>query len=79
MERPSQCISPMRWPRRALAKPGAFYDALEVNDSAVDVMGDDQLKVIVRELVEKVGRSVSVNCPDRLSDRYPKTARREQH
>ena len=29
----------------------AFYDALEVNDSAVKVLGDDTLKTIARELV----------------------------
>jgi type I restriction enzyme R subunit len=30
----------------------AFYDALEVNDSAVAVLGDATLKIIARELVE---------------------------
>ena len=32
----------------------AFYDALGVNDSAVQVLGDDTLKTIARELVEMV-------------------------
>lgn len=31
----------------------AFYDALEVNDSAVKILGDDVLKGIARELVQK--------------------------
>ena len=32
----------------------AFYDALATNESAVQVLGDEQLKVIARELVETV-------------------------
>src|SRR5205807_1830460 len=32
----------------------AFYDALEVNDSAVKVLGDATLKLIARELVTSV-------------------------
>lgn len=39
----------------------AFYDALEVNDSAVMVLGDDTLKLIAQELVEKVRQSVSID------------------
>ncbi|MBU4445565.1 DUF3387 domain-containing protein, partial [bacterium] len=39
----------------------AFYDALEVNDSAVKVMGDEALKFIAQELVKAVKRSVSVD------------------
>lgn len=39
----------------------AFYDALEVNDSAVKVLGDETLRTIARELVEKVRNSVSVD------------------
>ena len=39
----------------------AFYDALEVNDSAVKVLGDETLQTIARELVEKVRNSVSVD------------------
>jgi type I restriction enzyme R subunit len=39
----------------------AFYDALEVNDSAVKVLGDETLKTIVHELVEAVRRSVSID------------------
>lgn len=39
----------------------AFYDALEVNDSAVKVLGDDTLKAIAHELLEAVRRSVSID------------------
>ncbi len=39
----------------------AFYDALEVNDSAVKVLGDETLKTIARELVEAVRRNVTID------------------
>lgn len=39
----------------------AFYDALETNDSAVAVLGDDTLKTIARELVETVRRNATVD------------------
>jgi type I restriction enzyme R subunit len=39
----------------------AFYDALEVNDSAVKVLGDETLRTIARELVEAVRRNVSID------------------
>ncbi|MCE5206934.1 MAG: type I restriction endonuclease subunit R [Chloroflexi bacterium] len=39
----------------------AFYDALEVNDSAVKVLGDDTLKGIARELVQTVRGNVSID------------------
>jgi len=39
----------------------AFYDALEVNDSAVKVLGDETLKEIARELVETVRRNVTID------------------
>jgi type I restriction enzyme R subunit len=39
----------------------AFYDALEVNDSAVKVLGDETLKLIARELVETVRRNVTID------------------
>ncbi|MDV6318681.1 type I restriction endonuclease subunit R [Chromohalobacter sp. HP20-39] len=47
----------------------AFYDALEINDSAVQVMGDDTLKLIARELVDKVRSSVSVDWTQRENAR----------
>ena len=39
----------------------AFYDALEVSDSAVKVLGDDILKTIARELVESVKNSITID------------------
>jgi type I restriction enzyme R subunit len=39
----------------------AFYDALEVNDSAVQVLGDEKLKIIAQELVTAVKRSVTID------------------
>ena len=39
----------------------AFYDALETNDSAVQVLGDETLRDIARELVEIVRRNVTID------------------
>ena len=39
----------------------AFYDALEVNDSAVKLLGDEVLKNIAIELVETVRRNTSID------------------
>lgn len=39
----------------------AFYDALEVNESAIWVLGDEILKTIARELVESVKNSVTID------------------
>jgi len=39
----------------------AFYDALEVNDSAVKVLGDECLRKIAQELVTIVRRSVTID------------------
>ncbi len=39
----------------------AFYDALETNDSAVAVLGDETLQAIARELVESVRNSVTID------------------
>ena len=39
----------------------AFYDALGVNDSAVQVLGDDRLRDIARELVETVRGNVTID------------------
>ncbi|MEO6023879.1 MAG: type I restriction enzyme endonuclease domain-containing protein, partial [Burkholderiales bacterium] len=39
----------------------AFYDALAANASAVEVMGDAQLKVIATELITKVRQSVTID------------------
>ncbi len=39
----------------------AFYDALETNDSAVEVLGDETLRGIARELVEAVRANVTID------------------
>jgi len=39
----------------------AFYDALEVNDSAVQVLGDETLRGIARELVATVRANVTID------------------
>ena len=39
----------------------AFYDALETNDSAVQVLGDETLRTIARELVETVRGNVTID------------------
>ena len=39
----------------------AFYDALETNDSAVKVLGDETLKIIARELVATVRQNVTID------------------
>ena len=39
----------------------AFYDALETNDSAVQVLGDETLRAIARELVDTVRRNVTID------------------
>ena len=39
----------------------AFYDALETNDSAVQVLGDDTLRDIARELVNTVRLNVTID------------------
>ncbi len=39
----------------------AFYDALETNDSAVKIMGDETLKIIARELVTTVRSNVTID------------------
>ena len=47
----------------------AFYDALETNDSAVKVLGDETLREIARELVETVRRNVTIDWAQRESVR----------
>jgi type I restriction enzyme R subunit len=47
----------------------AFYDALEVNDSAVQVLGDETLKTIAHELVQAVKRSVTIDWTVRQNAR----------
>ncbi|MCC6127417.1 MAG: type I restriction endonuclease subunit R [Pirellulales bacterium] len=47
----------------------AFYDALAMNDSAVQAMGIDELKVIAAELVTNVRKSVTIDWTVRESAR----------
>ncbi len=39
----------------------AFYDALETNDSAVKILGDETLRTIARELVKTVRNNVTID------------------
>lgn len=47
----------------------AFYDALEVNDTAVQVLGDEQLRMIAREIAEKVKANATIDWTIRESAR----------
>ncbi len=47
----------------------AFYDALAANDSAVQAMGNDKLKLIAAELITKVRQSVTIDWTLRESAR----------
>jgi type I restriction enzyme R subunit len=47
----------------------AFYDALETNDSAVKVLGDDTLKHIAHEIAEKVRANATIDWTIRESAR----------
>jgi type I restriction enzyme R subunit len=47
----------------------AFYDALEVNDTAVQVLGDDQLRIIAREIAQKVKANATIDWTIRESAR----------
>ena len=39
----------------------AFYDALETNDSAVRVLGDETLRTIAREVTDAVRKNVTID------------------
>jgi type I restriction enzyme R subunit len=39
----------------------AFYEALGVNDSTVQAIGDETLRTVARELVETLRRTVSID------------------
>lgn len=47
----------------------AFYDALETNDSAVQILGDQTLKTIARELVEMIRNNITIDWTLRESVR----------
>jgi len=39
----------------------AFYDALETNDSAVKILGDETLRIIARELMATIRKNVTID------------------
>lgn len=47
----------------------AFYNALEVNDSAVKVLGDETLKEIAKEIADKVRKNTTIDWTIRESAR----------
>jgi type I restriction enzyme R subunit len=47
----------------------AFYNALEVNESAVNVLGDETLKIIAREIADKVKKNATIDWTIRESAR----------
>ena len=47
----------------------AFYDALSENESAVDVMGDETLSFLARELVATVRKNVTIDWTIRETTR----------
>jgi type I restriction enzyme R subunit len=47
----------------------AFYNALEVNESAVKVLGDETLKIIAREIADNVKKNATIDWTIRESAR----------
>jgi type I restriction enzyme, R subunit len=47
----------------------AFYDGLEVNDSAVQVLGDEQLGFIAKEIADKIRSNATIDWTIRESAR----------
>lgn len=47
----------------------AFYNALEINDSAVQVLGDEVLREIAREIADKVKKNATIDWTIRESAR----------
>ena len=47
----------------------AFYDALETNDSAVKVLGDETLRTLAKELADTVRKNVTIDWTVRESAR----------
>ncbi len=45
----------------------AFYDALDLNDTSVQALGDDTLKAIARDLVDTVRRNVTIDWTQKES------------
>jgi type I restriction enzyme R subunit len=47
----------------------AFYDALAENENAVEMMGDNKLRLIAQELMAGLRANASVDCAHRESAR----------
>ncbi len=47
----------------------AFYNALEINDSAVKILGDEQLKMIACEIADKIKKNITIDWSIRESAR----------
>ncbi len=47
----------------------AFYNALEINDSAIKVLGDETLRDIAKEIADKVKRNATIDWTIRESAR----------
>lgn len=47
----------------------AFYNALEINDSAINVLGDETLRDIAKEIADKVKRNATIDWTIRESAR----------
>jgi type I restriction enzyme R subunit len=47
----------------------AFYDALEINDSAVKALGDQNLRFIAQELVKTIRQNVTIGWTEKQSVR----------
>ena len=46
-----------------------FYDALETNDSAVQALGDQNLRFIAQELVKTIRQNVAIDWTEKQSVR----------
>jgi len=47
----------------------AFYNALEINDSAVNILGDETLRIIAKEIADKVRSNATIDWTIRESAR----------
>ena len=56
----------------------AFYDVLEVNDSAVNVLGDETLRQIAIGLVNTIRNNITIDWIDGLFDRQVLHSRRQE-
>lgn len=56
----------------------AFYDVLEVNDSAVNVLGDETFRQIAIGLVNTIGNNITIDWIDGLFDRQDLHSRRQE-